>query len=72
MNTYTRSLVSLSKHVTLSWVKDNIDSKTIAAVRITLSSDHVHYETKNPELLDWLGFIGGISVICFLMGKLVN
>ena len=65
------SVLSLSKQVAVSWVQEN-DSKTIAAVNVILSSDHVFYETKNPELLDWLGFLGGISVTCFLVGKFVN
>ena len=27
---------------------------------------------QSPKLLDWLGFMGGIAVIYFLLGKLVN
>jgi len=53
--------------------RQQIDPEAIiAAVDFVLSSDHVRYEVKNPELIDWLGFLGGISVFFFLVGKLAN
>ena len=53
--------------------KLNGDSdQVIAAIDVVLSSDHVRYEIRNPYLIDWFGFIGGISVVVFLLGKTVN
>lgn len=46
--------------------------QVIVAIDLFLSSDHVRYEIRNPQVLDWLGFIGGISVVVFLLGKLIN
>ena len=44
----------------------------IAAIEVVLSSDHIRYEVRHPKLLDWLGFAGGIAVVSFLLGKVVN
>ena len=37
-----------------------------------VSADHTKWVIEPPLLLDWLGFIGGIAVLCFLVGKIVN
>ena len=44
----------------------------LAAIEITLSPDHVDYVIKVPKMVDWFAFVGGISVLCFLLGKTIN
>ena len=48
------------------------DQEIVAAIDFTLSSDHVLYVVHAPSVIDWVGFIGGVAVIVFLVGKLVN
>ena len=44
----------------------------VAAVEIKLSSDHVRYIVKPPSQIELVAFIGGIAVIYFLLGKIIN
>ena len=44
----------------------------IAAVDVVLSSDQLLYEVRNPLFSDWFGFLGGIAVVFFLLGKVIN
>lgn len=32
----------------------------------------MHYVVHEPNLLDWVAFAGGLAVICFLVGKIIN
>ena len=55
-----------------SSIADSNSTITIAAIEIYLSSDHVRYVIKAPQMLDWLAFIGGISFLFFCIAKFLN
>jgi len=71
LDTTQESVMSVVKNE--NWRRNFSKSKQIlAAVSFELSNNHVRYTVIEPKLLDWLAFLGGISVIYFLIGKLVN
>ena len=39
-------------------------------IRVQMSSDLVKYVVHQPSILDLVAFVGGISVVCYLIGKL--
>jgi len=44
----------------------------LATIDFSLSSDAVKYAVFEPNMLDWIAFIGGTTLLCFIGGKLVN
>ena len=44
----------------------------MAVIEIQLSSEHVRYIVQPPKIIEYISFVGGIAVIFFLLGKIVN
>lgn len=48
------------------------ESQVLAAIEVQLSSEHIRYEVQPPDFIELIAFIGGISVMYFLLGKIIN